>query len=614
MSDYDFEAWAQARVASSKPNPGQQAAESMRSVGIGGLGGRTTTAAAQRIQDQFSMFRDDDDRGSTYDYIPQTVTSGLGTPLTFTQPTMEESKKEDDRNLDQKIYDKMKEFGAKFFSPPKETSSDYVLDVYETSPMFRIPTVPEVTEMGIEKSFEQKLQEMFDSQGQNVYTPEIEGTGSYDEVPAPSTNKNLMRNRINNILKDVIAPNSKEYEIQKGDTLSDISLREGVRVEDLAQVNEIENPNLILEGGTLIIPQVQEMEKAKEYVLRVTTRGDESLVDLTDPDAQFYQSGVSMDQRDFAPEDMTGFAGMGPDPSTGQGIMSPTPTTLTAEQRTALSDMGSDVMRTNLQKITNARGNYSQTALTNAIDKGVRNTTKKALLKGSVETEIGDRGLITEGTGYRLNRAYQMFEDATVDAALESLPLSEQTRIRNGAASNALGLAIMDIAYDGGSAYRGRGIVQLTHRRNYQAVEDILESNGINIDLVNNPDLANDTRYALPIAMAYLEHAGLNDTAAENSSTKDLNNRINAGADSTIANERWENVVQALRDSGQDEEADRMENRNEYAAQETVDTEVDGSIGPNSRAAMREWLSERNITIPQNATDMDLVVLVNENS
>ena len=337
MSDYDFEAWAQARVASSKPNPGQQAAESMRSVGIGGLGGRTTTAAAQRIQDQFSMFRDDDDRGSTYDYIPQTVTSGLGTPLTFTQPTMEESKKEDDRNLDQKIYDKMKEFGAKFFSPPKETSSDYVLDVYETSPMFRIPTVPEVTEMGIEKSFEQKLQEMFDSQGQNVYTPEIESTGSYDEVPAPNTNKNLMRNRINNILKDIIAPNSKEYKIKKGDTLSDISLREGVRVEDLAQVNEIENPNLILEGGTLIIPQVQEMEKAKEYVLRVTTRGDENVI--PDPERQFYQSGVPLDQRDFAPEDTSGFGGMGPDPSTGQGIMSPNYDTVEKAQE-RLNDLG----------------------------------------------------------------------------------------------------------------------------------------------------------------------------------------------------------------------------------------------------------------------------------
>ena len=338
MADYDFEAWAQARVAPSKPNPNQQAASSMRSAGIGGLGGRATTSSAQRIQDSFRDMRENSrTSGSTYDAVPQTITSGLGSPLSF-----KETEKKDDRNLDQKIYDGMKAFGARLFPPRRESTSDYVLDVYETSPMFRIPTVPEVTEMGIEKSFEQKLQEMFSSQDQNVYTPEIEGTGSYDEVPAPSTNQNLMRNRINSILKDVIAPNSKEYEIQKGDTLSDISLREGVSIDDLAQVNEIENPNMILEGATLIIPEAQEMEKAKEYVLRVTTRGDENLVDVTDPDRQFYQSGVPMDQRDFAPEaasyldnqpqereglmstdPITGFEGMGPDPSTGQGIMTP---------------------------------------------------------------------------------------------------------------------------------------------------------------------------------------------------------------------------------------------------------------------------------------------------
>ena len=297
MADYDFEAWAQSRVASSKPkpNPGQQAAASMRSVGIGGLGGRTTTSAAQRIQDSFRDMRESSrTSGSTYDYIPQTVTSGLGTPLSF-----KEIEKKDDRNLDQKIYDGMKAFGARLFPPKKESPSAYVLDVYET-PMFRIPTVPEVTVQGIEKSFEQKMQEMFSGQGQNVYTPEREGTGSYDKVPAPSTNENLMRNRINKVIKDVIAPNSKEYEIQKGDTLSDISLREGVSVEDLAKVNEIENPNLILAGETLIIPPVQEMEKAKEYVLRVTTRGDENLV--PNPERQFYQSGVPMEQRIFEPE------------------------------------------------------------------------------------------------------------------------------------------------------------------------------------------------------------------------------------------------------------------------------------------------------------------------
>ena len=351
MADYDFEAWAQARVAPSKPNPNQQAASSMRSAGIGGLGGRATTSSAQRIQDSFRDMRENSrTSGSTYDAVPQTITSGLGSPLSF-----KETEKKDDRNLDQKIYDGMKAFGARLFPPRRESTSDYVLDVYETSPMFRIPTVPEVTEMGIEKSFEQKLQEMFSSQDQNVYTPEIEGTGSYDEVPAPSTNQNLMRNRINSILKDVIAPNSKEYEIQKGDTLSDISLREGVSIDDLAQVNEIENPNMILAGGTLIIPEAQEMEKAKEYVLRVTTRGDENLV--PDPERQFYQSGVPMDQRIFEPEapyldnqpqereglistDPTiGFEGMGPDPSTGQGIMSPNYDTVEKAQE-RLNDLG----------------------------------------------------------------------------------------------------------------------------------------------------------------------------------------------------------------------------------------------------------------------------------
>ena len=41
----------------------------------------------------------------------------------------------DDRNLDQKIYDGMKAFGARLFPPRRESTSDYVLDVYETSPM-----------------------------------------------------------------------------------------------------------------------------------------------------------------------------------------------------------------------------------------------------------------------------------------------------------------------------------------------------------------------------------------------------------------------------------------------------------------------------------------------
>ena len=40
-------------VTSSKTNANKQAAKSMKAAGIGGLGGRPTTSAAQRIQDKF---------------------------------------------------------------------------------------------------------------------------------------------------------------------------------------------------------------------------------------------------------------------------------------------------------------------------------------------------------------------------------------------------------------------------------------------------------------------------------------------------------------------------------------------------------------------------------
>ena len=541
----------------SKPkNANEQAAKSMGSAGIGGLGGKPTTTAAQKIQDKFRR-ETQRDSGSTYDEIAlpteekidKAVVKGLGAP-----------DKSDDKK-DQSPLEKIKS------------------------------TLDSVSQMmGLGKPERPK---------QVVYTPQnVYNTAAF-RARASSRNPidfAAQQRRFDAALD--FENRTRMYSLPVGGTYDEMKTQRGANERNQKQMAESINATI----AQLYAPD--------------------------DPARQFYQSGVPMEQRIFEPE--LGYdeialpsgatidkkiKGLGARPDvTVTELDETTPITLTAEQRTALSDMGSDVARTNLQNITNAQGNYSQTALTNAIDKGIRNDNKKALLKGAVETEIGGRGLVTEATGYRLNRAYEMFNDDLVDEALASLPQAEQTRIRNGAASNALGLAIMDRRYDGGSDFRGRGLVQLTHQRNYQAVQDILATNGINIDLVGNPDLANDTRYALPIAMAYLEHAGLDDTTADNSSAKDLNNRINAGANSTIANERWDNVVQALRDAGKDSEADRMENRNEYAAQETVGTAVDGIIGPNSRAAMTTWLTERNITIPPNATDMDLVVLVNENS
>ena len=47
-------------------------------------------------------------------------------------------------------------------------------------------------------------------------------------------------------------------------------------------------------------------------------------------------------------------------------------------------------------------------------------------------------------------------------------------------------------------------------------------------------------------------------------------------------------------------------------AQRTVGVTVDGIIGDESRIAMEGWLTRNDVTIPENATDMDLVVLVNK--
>lgn len=50
----------------------------------------------------------------------------------------------------------------------------------------------------------------------------------------------------------------------------------------------------------------------------------------------------------------------------------------------------------------------------------------------------------------------------------------------------------------GGYRYRGRGYIQLTGRHNYQRIGDL-----VGLDLLNNPDLVNDPRYAARIAAAY---------------------------------------------------------------------------------------------------------------
>mgnify|MGYP001494539393 CR=1 FL=1 len=205
------------------------------------------------------------EQGSTYDVIP-------------TPP-----QRDDRRDPPTSIIDTVKNKAVELFKSfggddPKDTEVD-PSKVYR-GPMFRGPINPGVIETRIRDAVDySKAPPLF-------YT----AFGStYDTVPPVTANKDRVKNAVNDFLKQR-GLGGKEYTIKRGDTLSEIAQREGVAIDDLARINKIENINRILAGETLIIPPPQEVENLKD------------LVDSVDPDAQFSQSGVPMDQRIFEPE------------------------------------------------------------------------------------------------------------------------------------------------------------------------------------------------------------------------------------------------------------------------------------------------------------------------
>ena len=276
---------------------------------------------------------------------------------------------------------------------------------------------------------------------------------------------------------------------------------------------------------------------------------------------------------------------------------------------------------------------FSINALTNAVNSISDNPWFSALILGTNRMETSGDGLITEKTGYTKKRAYEMFKDSHVNAALASLPKAEQNKINQGAASNALGTATMDIAYDGGSDYRGRGLVQLTGRENYKDVQNHLAGIGIDVDLVGNPSLVNDPRYALPVMLSFFERreAGsknkINRQNAKEMGPYKLARLINAGEISKDGksgeigvNNRWNAFSSYLQgvdlaDANFSNEKDAQRTAgitgNYTRGSNKGKSKIDGNIGPASIAAFKRYLKSESITIPKGATPYDLVRLVN---
>ena len=133
--------------------------------------------------------------------------------------------------------------------------------------------------------------------------------------------------------------------------------------------------------------------------------------------------------------------------------------------------------------------------LNNAFKKyAITDTNEKAMFLAQTTHESNDYKRLEESFRYTPQRLFEVF------------------RKRVGTLENAKKLcdegakAIADFVYGGrlgnskyeGYKYRGRGIIQLTGKNNYKYYGEKL-----NIDLVNNPDLAKEADTAIEIALLF---------------------------------------------------------------------------------------------------------------
>jgi predicted chitinase len=244
---------------------------------------------------------------------------------------------------------------------------------------------------------------------------------------------------------------------------------------------------------------------------------------------------------------------------------------------------------------------------TNAIDevaRGLSNTytdEEVAALKATISRESGT-SLVERG--YTKEQAIEKFPNYATELA--RLP------------DDASGDAIFDVVYGrenmgnteagDGSKYKGRGLIQITGKNNYR---DISERLGLGDLLVTNPELvATDPAIMVAATKAYLDMKGFGSNALSANSLKDT---IGHGGGATEAETRWEITIEDLRAQGKDDLADELSLNNEFSAQRKAGTVVDGDIGPNSRGAFERWLTDAGISFSDDASNLDLVRLVNSN-
>ncbi|WIH86333.1 glycoside hydrolase family 19 protein [Brachyspira pilosicoli] len=158
--------------------------------------------------------------------------------------------------------------------------------------------------------------------------------------------------------------------------------------------------------------------------------------------------------------------------------------------------------------------------LINAFNKyNITDTKEAAMFLAQTTHESNNFKRLEESFKYTPPRLYNVFRKRV--GSLENakqLCLQGAEAIANFVYGGRLGNA-----EDEGYKYRGRGIIQLTGKSNYKKY-----GKKINVDLVNNPDLAKKTNNAIEIALLFWQERGCS-LLARQGDVKGVTKLINGG-------------------------------------------------------------------------------------
>ena len=250
---------------------------------------------------------------------------------------------------------------------------------------------------------------------------------------------------------------------------------------------------------------------------------------------------------------------------------------------------------------------YSSPTTAQAIKTTIESESGSGLLEKTNYSKSAAVSILGGGDSDRIARINALYGDRN------RLTPEEQEQLFNIAYGGRMGNAANE-----GYKYRGRGLIQITGKNNYRAVGEAL---GIGDALVDNPDLLlENPSLMLAATDAYLTVVkGMNpDEALTANGLKDLIGHsgdaprgFNGTGSAYEGMQRWDEVIESLEAAGKQDQANEARLNNEFAAQQRVGVRIDGDIGPRSIRKMTEFLRRNNVQIPEGASAIELVRLVN---